>query len=114
VVDRPWLIEVDAQAPAGNLDGGHAAVVIELPDRADRSVGDVERAIALAELNAVSHREPACLDAHRLKRAAFLGVDDAGPAAPFELEAQEVSSFVDADHTRPLAGVDAAASTHES
>jgi len=42
VVERARLLEVHTEAPAGDVDRGQPAVVIELPDRPDRPVGDVE------------------------------------------------------------------------
>jgi hypothetical protein len=43
-----------------------------------------------------------------------LRVDDAWESAHLQLEPQEVPLLVDADHTRPLAGLDPVAPPHEA
>jgi len=40
--ERPWLLEVQTQAPAGDIDGGQPTLVMELLDRPDSAVRHVE------------------------------------------------------------------------
>jgi hypothetical protein len=86
MVERPRLFEVHAQTPPGNVDRGQAALVIELLDRPDRSVGDVQGAITLPKLDAVPHGEAARLQADHLERPPLLRVDDAWQTAALELQ----------------------------
>jgi len=86
VVERPRLLQVDADAPAGDVDRGQAAPEVQLLDRPDGPVGDVEGAIPLPELDAVAHRETTLRQPFHLEGAAVPGIDDRDEAATLELE----------------------------
>ena len=85
MVERHRLLEIETDAPAGDVDRGDTPLGIELPDRAYGPVRDVQRAIPLPKLDAVTHREPALLDTLHFKAPALLGIDDTDQAA-LELE----------------------------
>ena len=113
MVERPRLLEVHTEAPAGDIDRRQPTLVIELPDRPNGPVGDVQGAVALSKLDPVADGEAAWLQPDHLERPAFLWIDDRGKMA-LELQPQEVLSLVDADDSCSLPCFDPVPWAHES
>jgi hypothetical protein len=114
VVDRARLAEAHPQTPPAHVHRRDTASVVEPPDRSDRAVRHVERAVTLPKLDPVPHRKALLLDSLHLEAAALLRVEDPGKAGPLHPHVEAVSLLVDGDDTRPIAGLDAAAATHET
>ena len=95
VIKRPGLVEIHADASAGDVDGGQAPLVVKLLDGPHRAVGDIETPVPLAELNPVAHREAPLFQSFDLKGPALFGIDGVGQAAPLHGQAQPVLLLVD-------------------
>jgi hypothetical protein len=115
VIERPRLVQVDAQpAAAADFHGGDAALVVELLDGPDGAVGDVELRVALPKLHAIADGEAPVLRTLHVESVALVRVDVAHLAGALQLDPKVVPFLVHGYDLAALAGVDAVAGADEA